>query len=239
MKKPKKNKPQAGTAKSTGESGWASGSGGGSSGPRSPGETRVTVRDVGGEPVAGRASVPVLLIALLGALIYFGDMYVVDHGGELDARVHQPFRTVKELDDLQVKAAEDPEMVLGRKNYKMVCSPCHQDDGNGNPGTGIPPLAGSEWLATKDPARVIRIVLNGLQGPVIVKGKTYSQAAMLPWRETLSDDDVAAVLFFVRNSWGNAGPKVNPEEVKAIRKDTADKTGNWTAPDLLSLPVKE
>jgi mono/diheme cytochrome c family protein len=183
--------------------------------------------------------VPVLLIALLAALIYFGDVFVVDHGGELDARVHQPFRSVKELEDLQPKSADDVLKAKGQKIYNMYCNACHMGDGNGNPSAFIPPLAGSDWVNAKDPSRIIRIVLNGLQGPIVVNGKPWGQAVMLPWRDALNDEDVAAVLTFVRSSWGNKAPALKAEDVKKIRDETKDKGGNWTADDLLKIPLKQ
>jgi len=231
MKKPKKNKPQASKAvEAPGSSSAASGTD----------TVRITQRSDGDEPTAGRTAVPVLMIALLVTLIYFGDVFVINHGGELDARVHQPFRSVKELQDLQPK---DPGEVLrarGQKIYNTYCVACHMGDGNGNPSAFIPPLAGSDWVSPKDPSSLIRIVLNGLQGPITVNGKQWGAAAMLPWRDSLtSDEDVAGVLTYVRASWGNKAPAVNPEDVKKIREETKSKGGNWTADELLKLPLKE
>ncbi len=238
MKKPKKNQPKSSPASVSGESRDTSFvRAAGTPAPRS--SAKVVVGEVGPEPVAGRASVPVLLIALLGLLVYFGDMYVVNHGGELDARVHQPFHIVRDLEDLQPKGADDILKAKGQKIYKQYCSACHQDDGNGNPSAGIPPLAGSDWLVPKDPSRIIRIVLNGLSGPIVVNGKQWGQAAMLPWRDALTDDDVAAVLTYVRSGWGNKGPAVKAEDVKKIRDATKDKGGNWTGDELLQIPLKD
>ena len=101
MKKPQKNKPQSSPVA---PSAPADGLPRGARGVRDFGPG---VAEIGGEPVAGRAAVPVLLIALLGLLVYFGDVYVVNHGGELDARVHEPFLLVKDLDDLQPKGEDD------------------------------------------------------------------------------------------------------------------------------------
>ena len=62
---------------------------------------------------------------------------------------------------------------------------------------------------------------------------------MLPWRDSLTDEDVAAVLTYVRASWGNKAPAVIPDDVKKIREETKSKSGNWTADELLKLPMKE
>lgn len=233
MKKPKKNKPQA-AAKSGGESQPS-----GSTEFSSRRSDRTVVRDDGAEPVAKSAAVPVMLVLMLGAAVFFADVFFVHHGGELDARVHTPFRSVKDLNDLQPKGADDILKAQGQKIYKQYCSACHQDDGNGNPSAFIPPLAGSDWVAPKDAGRIVRIVLNGLQGPITVNGKQFGQAAMLPWRDALTDNDVAAVLTYVRSAWGNKAPAVKVEDVKKIREETKDKGGNWTGDELLAIPLKD
>jgi mono/diheme cytochrome c family protein len=238
MKKPKKSKPQPPAPVRE------SAPGGGGEWPA--GETapaprtkvgRVVVGDIGGEPVARRGEVPALLLMLLAALIYFGDMFVVENGGQLDARVHHPFRTVKDLDDLQPKGEDDLLRAKGQKIYKMYCAACHQDDGNGSPSQNVPPLAASDWVTPKDPSRIIRVVLNGLTGPIVVNGKPWGVAAMVPWRDSLTDDDVAAVLTYVRTSWGNKAPAVKADAVKKIRDATKDKNGNWTGDELMQIPL--
>jgi mono/diheme cytochrome c family protein len=217
---------------------------------RQPGETsftakpvdapgRSTIKEIGSEPVANRASVPVLFIAVLGALLFWGDMYLVNNGGQLDARVYSPYRSIHELNNYQPKDASALLKAQGQKVYKLYCAACHQDDGNGNPSAFIPPLAGSDWVSPKDPHRMIRIVLNGLQGPITVNGKQYGTAAMLPWRDALKDEDVAGVLTYVRSTWGNKAPAVPVEQVKEIREATKDRGGSWTPADLLALPLKD
>lgn len=213
--------------------------GGTSFASRGSSSTNPAVKEVGTEPVANRAAVPVLFIAALGAALFWGDMFLVNHGGELDARVYAPYRSVEELNSYQPKGAGDILKARGQKVYKQYCSACHQDDGNGNASAFVPPLAGSDWVAHKDPSRIIRIVLNGLNGPITVSGKQWGQAAMLPWRDGLSDEDIAGVLTYVRASWGNKAPAVNVEEVKVIRDATKDRGGNWTPDELLLIPLKD
>ncbi len=199
----------------------------------------MTVKEVGGEPTVGRTSMPVLLIALLAGLIYWGNMFIVEHGGELDARVHTPYTSWKQLEGLKPQDELARIAAQGGRIYGQYCGSCHMGDGNGNASSGFPPLVGSEWVLAKDPSRIIRIVLNGLTGPITVKGKEYGQVAMLPWRDALNDDDVAAVLTYVRNTWGNKAPAVDPALVKPIRDQTADRAGSWTAPELLAVPLKD
>lgn len=198
------------------------------------------------EPTASRTGVPVFFIVILGLLLYWGDMYVMENGadvmgktGTFPSQVYFPLRTYQEVVNMNPKSEGAVVFARGQRLYKQFCSPCHQDDGRGNASTFVPPLAGSEWVMAEGPNRIIRIVLNGLQGPITVNGKEYGGAAMLPWRDSIPDDkDVAAILTYIRQDWGNKMSEVTPEQVKAIREETKDKGGNWTAPELLAIPAK-
>jgi mono/diheme cytochrome c family protein len=123
-----------------------------------------------------------------------------------------------------VSAAED-----GLQVYNSLCVACHGPDGKGL--NGLPPLVGSEW--PKGPAaRSIKIVLNGMTGPVEVAGKTYN-IDMPPQGAVLSDEKIAAVLTYVRKTFaGGAGP-VSVDEVKSVRAATAKRQTPWTAEELL------
>ena len=105
-------------------------------------------------------------------------------------------------------------------------------DGNGSASLNAPPLAGSEWVLPTDPSRLIRIVLHGLSGPIPVKGRVWNGGQMLPWKDTLSDEDIALVLTYVRNSWGNKAPVVTADMVKKVRDATKDWPGYMTAIEL-------
>jgi mono/diheme cytochrome c family protein len=192
-----------------------------------------------GEPWAARAPVPVLLIALLAGLLFWGDMYIVDHGGELDARVYQPYLSFKQIEDFQPKGEEEILRAKGLKVYTSICSGCHQADGSGSAAQFAPPLAGSEWVIAKDPARIIRIVLHGLSGPITVKDKEYGAGAMVAWGPVLSDEDIAHVLTYARISWGNKAPAVSVDQVKSIRAETKDHSGYMTVPDLNKVTLKD
>jgi len=99
--------------------------------------------------------------------------------------------------------------------YGNKCSACHQLTGEGLPGV-FPPLKGSAVVTGADPTEHIRTVLHGLSGKPI-GGVTYG-AAMPPFADQLSDEEVAAVLSYERTSWGNQAKPVKPEEVVARRK---------------------
>jgi mono/diheme cytochrome c family protein len=109
--------------------------------------------------------------------------------------------------------AESARMDAGFHVFAHTCVTCHQPSGRGMP-SAFPPLAGSDFLMS-DKARSIDIVLRGLTGAITVDGKPY--AATMPSHAFLTDDDVANVLTFVRNTWGNEGEPVARGEVAARR----------------------
>ncbi len=125
-------------------------------------------------------------------------------------------------------AAPDAEtMKRGAAAYaKGTCIVCHQPTGAGMPGV-FPPLAGSEWVS-KDASIAVRNILHGMQGPIVVKGVNYN-GAMPALGAVLSDKEIADVVTYVSNSWGNSGPNVTEAEVAAIKKKDADRKTPWTA----------
>ena len=86
----------------------------------------------------------------------------------------------------------------------------------------FPPLAKSDFLAA-DPKRAIGIVLNGLTGKVTVNGNDYN--SVMPPMSQLNDDEVANILTYVLNSWGNSGEAVSADEVRKIRESTKRPEG--------------
>jgi mono/diheme cytochrome c family protein len=102
----------------------------------------------------------------------------------------------------------------GAKVYSTNCVTCHQAQGQGVPGT-FPPLAKSS-IVTGDPAKVIKIVKDGLSGKIQVNGQTYN--GMMPaWKGNLSDGDIAAVITYIRSAWGNQASAVTPAQVTAVQ----------------------
>jgi glucose/arabinose dehydrogenase/mono/diheme cytochrome c family protein len=115
--------------------------------------------------------------------------------------------------------ADEPQTERGRQLYIKHCFICHQFSGQGIPGV-YPPLAKSDFLLEqKEPA--IRAVVEGLSGEIIVNGKRYA-SAMPP--VLIDDQDVADVLNYARNSWGNSAETISVENVQAVRAKTAFRT---------------
>ncbi len=109
----------------------------------------------------------------------------------------------------------DPQvMAAGKTAYENYCAACHQRNGQGMPGA-FPPLAGADYFLA-DEARAIGVVLNGLSGEITVNGKKYN--ATMPGFSYLNNADVANILTYAANSWGNKGFVVTADEVKAVRK---------------------
>jgi mono/diheme cytochrome c family protein len=103
----------------------------------------------------------------------------------------------------------------GAKVYQTNCSSCHQANGQGVPGT-FPPLAGNP-VVTGDATKVIHIVKYGLNGKIDVKGTSYN--GMMPaWGQQLSNGDIAAVVTYIRSSWGNSASPVTEAQVAAVNK---------------------
>jgi mono/diheme cytochrome c family protein len=103
----------------------------------------------------------------------------------------------------------------GAKVYQTNCSSCHQANGQGVPGT-FPPLAANPAVAG-DATKVIHIVKYGLNGKVEVNGTSYN--GMMPaWGQQLSNGDIAAVITYIRSSWGNSASAVTESQVAAVSK---------------------
>jgi len=113
------------------------------------------------------------------------------------------------------------------------CITCHQPNGKGLDVSGFPPLNASTW-ATGNEDRLIKLTLNGLLGPIEVNGKKYpGQVPMTPFGMMLNDQEIADVLTYVRNSFGNQASVISASKVKAIRASIQDKKGFYSPDELL------
>ncbi len=139
-------------------------------------------------------------------------------------------------DKAPVVAGIKPEVMSTGKAIYMregFCNTCHQADGKGLETSGFPPLAGSEWVNGSED-RLIKLVMKGIYGPIEVNGKKYpGQVPMTPYAGMLNDNDMAAVLTYVRNAFGNKAPAVSPQKVKEVRAAIKDRTGFYTPDELL------
>lgn len=114
--------------------------------------------------------------------------------------------------DSSKPATTDPHP--GKKVYDSVCLACHMADGSGVPGM-FPPLIKTDWV-TGSKERLIQITLQGLSGKIEVNGVTYN--SIMPPNSHLSDKQVADVLSYIRQSFGNNSDEITVEEVQKVRK---------------------
>ncbi|WP_438020210.1 cytochrome c [Sorangium sp. So ce315] len=118
--------------------------------------------------------------------------------------------------------AED--LAQGGKIYYRSCTSCHQARGEGKPGR-YPPLVGTSWLLD-DAETPIRILLLGATGPMEVNGVVYNDV-MPNLGVTLSDEEIALVLTYVRSSWGNSAPAITKDDVARVRASLGDRQAPW------------
>ncbi len=127
---------------------------------------------------------------------------------------------------------------IGSEIYQREahCATCHLPHGLGTPNV-YPPLVGSPWV-TGSEERLIKLTLHGLWGRLLVEGKTYDPSRGVPpmtaFRTLLKDDELAAVLTFVRNTWGNQASPVSADSVKQVREQTIDRSIFWKPEELLA-----
>lgn len=125
------------------------------------------------------------------------------------------------VDTSQIDAAPtDPEapidpavMEIGKAQF-LVCGACHGQNGEG--GAAAPPLAGSEWV-TGPVSNLVKIQMRGLMGPITVSGKEYEFPAGMTPMAYQTDEQIAGVLTYIRNSFGNKASAVTPEQVAPLR----------------------
>ncbi|MEO2168348.1 MAG: c-type cytochrome [bacterium] len=132
---------------------------------------------------------------------------------------------------------EAARFAAGQELYADVCSSCHGESGRGITGQA-PALAGSPWVRDSD-AWLLRIVLGGLTGPIEIDGEVWNLE--MPAHgdpDVLSDERIAAILTFLRRSFGHSEEPIGPAAVAAVRAAIAQRTRPWTVDELLALEVR-
>jgi len=193
-----------------------------------------TPQTPGVEPSVSRSTVPVWIIVLMLLLLFLGMVYFDHHGGWFDSQVYGPYASAEELELYQPKSGAAAVLALGKQKYEQNCGICHGVDGMGKPGQA-PALAGSELVNAKGFHRLTMIPLAGLNGPLQVDGKAWNMA-MAPMGAALSDADLAAVLTYIRNSWGNQAGAVTADDVKPIRASMGARPQPLSGEQLKAMP---
>jgi glucose/arabinose dehydrogenase len=126
---------------------------------------------------------------------------------------HKALAHIRTPDQVRDNLERGKEESTGMKLYNTYCRSCHQSDGNGDD-NHFPPLSGSEWVKG-DKQRLIKVILEGSDGPIQVKGKSYN--GIMPKNNFLTDEQIAEILTFIRQSFGNDMGVILPGEVKNVR----------------------
>ncbi len=117
----------------------------------------------------------------------------------------------------------------GLAPFVNTCAGCHMMDGAGLPGL-FPPLAGSPIVQAEDPTALILIALHGLEGPVEVAGQFFD-GVMPAQGHFLSDRELAAIVSYIRQEWGDRPEVVTPSQVQALRT-AHPRLAPWTTAEL-------
>ena len=197
-------------------------------------ETKTNLTPAGTEPTASRSHLPIWILVVMLALLYLGGVYFDDHSGWFDKQVYEPYANAAMLDAYQPKSGAAAALAQGKKVYEQVCGVCHGVDGLGKPGQA-PPLAGSPYVIATGYNRLAHIPLMGLNGTIQVEGKDWN-LNMAAMGAALSDSDLAAVLTYIRSSWGNKAGEVTADDIKDLRASLGGHAQPMTHEQLMALP---
>lgn len=177
------------------------------------------------EPRDGVTPTPVSFLLACFALCAWGGWYIGTYHGDFSVDVYNESAARGAV--VAAAPVKQDVSTLGKEVFGS-CIQCHQANGKGLPGS-YPPLVGSEFV-TGDERRLAAILLNGLNGELTVMGQKYN-SQMPAWGATKSDEEIAAVLTYIRSQWGNSAPAVKEELVAAVRKEVEGK-GEFNAASL-------
>ena len=169
-------------------------------------------------------------------LFFWAGMYLAYNSGGFKSNVFDATLVSWSGGGSGASAAAVDMNALGKKVFTQTCVICHQATGMGVPGQ-FPSLVGTEWVLSQDwhgDNHLVKQVLYGMQGPITVKGQPYNNA-MAAWNQ-LSDQQIAAVLTYIRSEWGNSASPITTEFVTKVRADTKPRTEAWTLAEMKAIP---
>lgn len=180
------------------------------------------------DPQSGLEPATISVFAICAVLLMIGGAYLGANGGFNSSSVIPGY--APELPEgAGVGAVVDPRedwLKNGKKKFG-TCAGCHMLNGLGKAGQ-YPPLAGSEWV-TGGTERLAALILHGLSGPISVKGQNYSGAELMPAHaEIFSSAEIAQVMSYIRNTWGNEASFVTTEMVDAARDKFSSQSVPYT-----------
>jgi mono/diheme cytochrome c family protein len=174
----------------------------------------------GGAPAVTLSAAPTALLALAES----ADSTLSARARRVAATLDWPGKPRPAGPEARPLTADEQRLyAAGQQQYTATCAGCHQANGQGLPGVAKS-LVGSRWALAPAP-QVIRIVLHGKEGEML----------MPPVGSSLTDEQIAAVLTYVRRSWGNMAPPITPAAVQEVRGATAGRTRAWTEAELAAV----
>jgi len=183
-------------------------------------------------PTQGFLIAPLIFVFMFGCLIFVCSIQLAHSTNGF--QIHPPQEIVELSDEEKETLRLERKYDSGKKIFALRCASCHQANGLGIPNQ-YPPLADSEWVSA-NPALITKIILKGLKGEITVKGEKYGTSAAVNMAAVPIDDrEIANVVTYVRQAWGNDFGEMTTDEVATIRSDTDDQKDQWIGEALQSI----
>ena len=184
------------------------------------------------DPQTGLEPATISVFAICAVFLMIGGAYLGANGGFNGASV-LPGYTPEPPKTEGAAVEDDPRaawLKAGKKKFTN-CASCHALNGLGKPGV-YPPLKGSEWV-TGGTERLAALILYGLVGPITVSGQSYSGQEKMPaHKDSFSSEQIAQVMSYIRNNWGNEGSFVTTEMVESVKQKYADRSSEFKNAEL-------
>ena len=183
-------------------------------------------------PTKGFLIAPLIFVFMFGCLIFVCSIQLAHSTNGF--QIHPPQEIVELSDEeLEIQRLER-KFESGKKIFSVRCASCHQSNGLGI-ATQYPPLAGSEWVSA-DPDLIIKVILKGLKGEILVKGEKYGTSAAVNMAAVpINDREIANVSTYVRQAWGNDYSEVKEDQVARVREESSSQQEQWIGNVLQSL----
>jgi mono/diheme cytochrome c family protein len=195
-------------------------------------DEHVRLNKIKHEPTKGFLQAPLIFVFVFGCLIFVCSIQLAHTTN--DFQLHPPKEIVELTPEEKEALRLERKISSGEKVFAVRCASCHQANGLGIAGQ-YPPLDGSNWV-TSDSGIITNIILKGLKGEIVVKGETYGTSAAVNMAAVaISDREIANVVTYVRQAWGNNAEEIFEDEVASIRSDSAEQQDQWTGDQIISM----
>jgi mono/diheme cytochrome c family protein len=181
------------------------------------------------DPNEDSIALPWFITMMIGALLMWGAMYIY---GTVMSTSPEQGDNQSSTEILVSSESESIKVAIdGGAIFQSQCAACHQAAGQGIPGV-FPPLAESEWVNGK-PEVLINILLHGVNGKLNVKNIEYN-GQMPAFKDKFKDNELAALLSYIRSAWGNKADAVDVNLISSVREDTNERDDPYNGDDELS-----